>query len=86
MKVTMLYPLYVWKDEGSAYGAAFPDLPGVYTAADDLDDLPAMAREAFMAMYVDSDTTVPQPTAIEHWRGSENYQGGFWLQVELTLP
>ena len=38
----MLYPLYVWKDTNSALGAAFPALPGVFGAADDLADLPAM--------------------------------------------
>lgn len=86
MKPTMLYPIYVWKDEGSAYGAAFPDLPEVYTAADDLDDLPAMAQEAFMAMYERADVAPPPPTAIEDWRDNDRYQGGFWLQVELNLP
>jgi predicted RNase H-like HicB family nuclease len=86
MKVTMLYPIYVWKDERSAYGAAFPDLPDVFTAADDLDDLPAMAQEAVALMFEGSEKPLPPPTAIECWQDSERYQGGFWLQIEVALP
>lgn len=36
----------VHKDEGSAYGITFPDAPGCFSAADEIDDLFAMAREA----------------------------------------
>ena len=85
MKVTMLYPIYVWKDENSAYGAAFPDLPGVFTAADDLGDLSAMAQEAVALMFEGSEKTLPPPTTIERWQDSGRYQGGFWLQIEVNL-
>jgi predicted RNase H-like HicB family nuclease len=33
------------KDEGSAYGMWFPDMPGCLPATDDLDDLPGAAAE-----------------------------------------
>ena len=42
----MLYPVYVHKDEGSAYGLTFPDFPGCFSAADELADLSRMAQEA----------------------------------------
>ena len=42
----MLYPVYVHKDEGSAYGLTFPDFPGCFSAADDLADLPGIDQEA----------------------------------------
>ena len=36
----------VHKDDGSAYGITFPDAPGCFSGADEIDDLFAMAREA----------------------------------------
>lgn len=45
----------VHKDEGSAYGVEFPDLPGCYSAADDLDDVPRNAREALSLWFEDQE-------------------------------
>lgn len=36
----------VHKDRGSAYGITFPDAPGCFAAADEMDDLFAAAEEA----------------------------------------
>ena len=78
----MFYPLYVWKDENSAYGARFPDLPGVFTAADNLDDLPAMAQEAAEAMY-EGEAKIPDPSSIELWKDSVEYKDGFWILIAI---
>lgn len=78
----MLYPLYVHKDEGSAYGASFPDLPGVFTAADDLNDLPSMAQEAVEAMF-EGEAQIPDASSIEHWKDSKYYADGFWMLVNI---
>lgn len=80
----MLYPLYVWKDANSAYGAAFPDLPGVNTAADDLRDLSKAAQEAVETMY-EGETTIPAASDIEKWTSNPDYAGGFWLLVNIDL-
>ncbi len=40
------YIVIVHKDEGSAYGMTFPDAPGCFSAADEIDDLFVMAQEA----------------------------------------
>jgi predicted RNase H-like HicB family nuclease len=40
------YIVIVHKDAESAYGMAFPDAPGCFSAADQLDDLFARASEA----------------------------------------
>lgn len=81
----MLYPLYVWKDSNSAYGGTFPDLPGVNTAADELHDLPAMAQNAVEAMYEGEDVAIPAPSEIEKWKDDPDYQGGFWMMVDIDL-
>ncbi|MEO6918550.1 MAG: type II toxin-antitoxin system HicB family antitoxin [Collimonas sp.] len=78
----MLYPLYVWKDDNSAYGASFPDLPGVFTAADNLDDIPAMAQEAVEAMF-EGEAHIPDASSIEQWKGSAEYANGFWMLVGI---
>jgi predicted RNase H-like HicB family nuclease len=79
----MYYPLYVWKDTNSAYGASFPDLPGVFTAAEKLVDLPAMAQEAVEAMYEGEDVDIPEPTEIGNWKSAPEYQDGFWMLVNI---
>lgn len=40
------YIAIVHKDSGSAYGLTFPDAPGCFSAADDMDDLFVNAAEA----------------------------------------
>jgi predicted RNase H-like HicB family nuclease len=78
----MLYPLYVWKDGDSAYGARFPDLPGVFTAADELNALPAMAQEAAATMY-EGEAHIPEASSIEEWKDAADYAGGFWMLVDI---
>jgi predicted RNase H-like HicB family nuclease len=84
IRPTMLYPLYVWKDEHSAYGGTFPDLPGVNTAADTLDELPAMAQEAVLAMYDQSTAVIPPASTIERWHENADYTGGFWMLIDIS--
>ncbi len=81
----MLYPIYVHKDAGSAYGAAFPDFPGCFTAADDLQDLPAAALEAVQAHFGADDNPIPEASAPDQWASNPDYQGGFWMLVDVDL-
>lgn len=79
----MLYPIYVHKEQGSAYGAIFPDFPGCFTAADELADLPSAAKQAFEAHFGFDHEPIPAPSAPEQWADAPDYQGGFWLLVDL---
>jgi predicted RNase H-like HicB family nuclease len=81
----MLYPLYVHHDEGSAYGGSFPDFPGCFTAADELADLPRMAQEAVEVFFEGEESDIPPPSPIDRWKDHPDYQGGFWLLVEIDL-
>ena len=80
----MLYPLYVWKDTESAYGASFPDLPGVNTAVDELHDLNKAAQEAVETMY-EGEGNIPAASAIEKWISDPDYAGGCWMLVNIDL-
>lgn len=81
----MLYPIYVHKEADSAYGAAFPDFPGCFTAADDLNDLPRAAQEAVEAHFGVDDDPIPSPSSPESWAADPDFQGGYWLLVDIDL-
>lgn len=82
----MLYPIYVHKDEGSAYGATFPDIPGCFAAADDIDALPLAAQDAVEAHFGIDNDPIPDPSAPDAWIDHADYQdGGFWMMVEINL-
>ncbi len=49
----------VHKDEDSAYGLTFPDLPGCFAAADSWDDIPAAAAEALDLWFEDQPDVDP---------------------------
>lgn len=81
----MLYPLYVHHDEGSAWGGIFPDIPGCFTAADALADLPRMAQEAVQVHFDGEDMDLPTPSDISVWKDHPEYQDGFWMLVDIDL-
>jgi len=82
----MLYPVYVHHDEGSAWGGIFPDLPGCFTAADELQDLPRAAQEAVEAYYGFDGEVIPVvPSSPDRWLSHPDYQGGFWMLLEVDL-
>jgi len=81
----MLYPVYVHHDEGSAWGGIFPDLPGCFTAADELQDLPRAAQEALEAHYGFDDEAIPAPSTPDEWLNHPDYQDGVWMLVDLDV-
>lgn len=81
----MLYPLYVHKEKGSAYGATFPDFPGCHTAAATLQRLPSAAQEAVEAHFFGETEPIPHPSAPDAWMRAKQFQGGFWMLVDIDL-
>ena len=62
------YIVIVHKDPDSAYGMTFPDAPGCFSAADELDDLFAMAEEALSLWAegeVEDGRLMPAPRDLE---------------------
>lgn len=55
------YTAVVHKDEGSAYGLTFPDLPGCFAAADSWNDIPVAAAEALDLWFEDQPDVEPSP-------------------------
>ena len=58
-----IFHALIHKDDDSAYGISFPDLPGVFSAADDEVDILANANEA-LALYFETEPWVP-PMPLE---------------------
>ena len=79
----MLYPVYVHKDQDSAYGLTFPDFEGCFSAADDMQDIQRMAQEAVEVHFDGEDALLPEPSSPEQWMGDERFEGGYWLLVDI---
>lgn len=79
----MLYPVYVHKDQDSAYGLTFPDFEGCFSAADDLQDVERMAQEAVELHFDGEDIPLPAPSSPEQWGGDDRFEGGYWLLLNI---
>lgn len=72
----------VHKDPDSAYGVHFPDLPGCFSAADELDDVLSNATEA-MELWLE-DEAEPEPSSLGTVRevaAGDLAEGAFILAV-----
>jgi predicted RNase H-like HicB family nuclease len=83
--MTMHYLAYVHKDPGSAWSATFPDFPGCFTAADDIQALPRMAQEAVQVHFEDENLPIPRPSIPEDWAGDARFTGGYWVLLDIDL-
>ncbi len=77
----------VRKDENSAFGVQFPDVPGCFSAADEMDDVVANAAEA-LSLWAE-DETLPHPRSIDALRKDsaitkELLEGAFLISVPFT--
>lgn len=64
------YTAIIHKDEGSAYGLTFPDLPGAFAASDDWNSIPAAAAEALDLWFEDMPDI--EPASLEEIRKRED--------------
>lgn len=74
------YIVIVHKDENSAYGMTFPDAPGCFSAADEIDDLFAMASEALELWgegMRESGAPIPEPRDFEALRSDPGWVDEF---------
>ena len=55
------------KDDDSAFGVYFPDVPGCFSAADSLDEIAANAAQA-LALYFEDQEDIIVPSSLEKIR------------------
>lgn len=74
----------VHKDEDSAYGVSFPDVPGCFSAADRLEEVIAQAGEALALWFEHGGDAKPRDLdAISVEVADELSQGAFLIAVPL---
>ncbi|WP_075996071.1 type II toxin-antitoxin system HicB family antitoxin [Salaquimonas pukyongi] len=81
------YIAIVHKDENSAWGVSFPDLPGCFSAADSEADILPNAMEA-LEFFAEDLARMPSPSSIEAIRGlpdiaSDLKTGAYLISVPL---
>lgn len=79
-----MYPVYVHKEEGSAYGVTILDLPGCFTAGDTLDEALANVQEA-VELYLEDASEAPEPGSLEGYIANPEYAGGIWVLAQVNL-
>jgi len=81
------YYALVHKDENSAFGIQFPDIAGLFSAADSERDIIGNASEALQLWFEDSEET-PEPLPLEKLLqrqdvGAALTEGAFFIRVPL---
>lgn len=81
------YLALVHKEEGTAYGMTFPDLPGCFAAADSEGDILKSAVEALELWFEDAAAVAPRgPEAIAAEVAGDLAAGAFLIAVPLVQP
>lgn len=84
----MRFPLIVYKDDGSDYGAIFPDFPGCYSMAASVGELLENAQDAVETwMLGESPDAFPAPSTLESVLASEEAQGRavFFVDIDTAF-
>ena len=69
----------VHKDEDSAFGVHFPDLPGCFSAADRIEDVIPNAVEALSFWFEDAPMVAPSPVETIRARAADDLAEGAFL-------
>ncbi|MBS0563764.1 MAG: type II toxin-antitoxin system HicB family antitoxin [Proteobacteria bacterium] len=81
------YLALVHKEEGTAYGLSFPDMPGCFAAADREGDILRKAVEALELWFEDEPAVAPRGlAAIAAEVAGDLAAGAFLIAVPLVQP
>ena len=83
----MRYPVAVWEENGT-YSATVPDLPGVITEADSIDELIFNIEEAslgWMEAVLDDGRDIPVPSLVERYFKDKDYKNCIWMLADIDL-
>jgi predicted RNase H-like HicB family nuclease len=84
------YIALIHKDSDSCYGVSFPDVPGVFTAGDTIDE--AMQKAAEVLEFAAQDWSAlegqefPAPRTIDELRGDLEFQEAAMAAVVAAVP
>jgi predicted RNase H-like HicB family nuclease len=85
----MEFPIAIHKDDGSVYGVIVPDIPGVHSWGDTIDDALKNAKEAIyghVSTLVELGEDVGFTcSTVEDLFGKPEYAGAVWALVDVDL-
>jgi predicted RNase H-like HicB family nuclease len=81
----MKYIAIVHKQADSAYGVILPDFPGVFSAADNWEDLSGNVQEAVELWAEGQEVEPPDPSSFETVACGEAAEGGMLLLVDVDF-
>ena len=85
----MLYPIAIRPgDEQHAWGVEVPDIPGCFSAGENLDDAMAMAREAIeghLEILAEDCSRIPVATPVSAHVSNPEYGGCIWALVDIDI-
>jgi len=84
----MQYPIFIHKDEDSAYGVIVPDLPGCYSAGDTIEQAIQNTHEAIEChiegLLLDNES-LPLKKSIEDHLEDPDFKNGVLAMVEIDI-
>jgi predicted RNase H-like HicB family nuclease len=83
------YIAFLDQEPGSAVGVRIPDLPGCFSAGDDLDDALKNAAEAvslYLEVMDDNGENRPEPRTLEQLRRDPANAGMFAAFIVAAVP
>lgn len=86
---TVLFPIAISPgDDQHAWGVEVPDIPGCFSAGDDLDDALAMAREAIeghMELLAEDGVAIPVAQSITFHSSNPDFADCIWALVDIDV-
>lgn len=84
----MKFTVVLHTDDGQTYGVTVPDLPGCFSAGNDLDDALVSVAEAIdlhVETLIDDGVDLPLRAPIGWHQANADYAGGVWAVVEVPV-
>ena len=86
----MEFPIAVHKDKGSVYGVTVPDIPGVHSWGNTIDEAIDNTKVA-IASHVETLRALGEAehftcSTVEELSANPDYAGAVWAKVEVELP
>jgi len=85
----MLYPIAIsMGDNEHAWGVEVPDVPGCFSAGEDLEDAIAMVQQAIeghFEMLIEDGAPLPSANSVALHTTNPKYAGCTWVLLEINL-
>ncbi|RQV16001.1 CopG family transcriptional regulator [Burkholderia cenocepacia] len=86
----MEFPIAIHKDEGTAFGMTVPDIPGVHSWGETIDEAIENTKIAIVShvealLALGEEVRLPCST-MEELSASPDYAGAAWAKVDVELP